>query len=972
MIRTTFTEAINILPMRCMFFLGMLFLFISGFSQSGVIGLPPVTNYPKTQYRAGTQNWDIAQDEQGVLFFANNEGLLRFDGAFWSCYPIANGTCVRSLCIAPDHKIYVGGQGEIGYFQRNPTGCLVYHSLTPAIPYAQRQFEDVWNIALFHQDVFFRTNDRVFRLHQGEIQTYIPGGPIVFMGKTNQQLLIQNDGAGLMAFDGKQFSGLSAPAKTESIITEILPLGGDSAYVTTLKSGIFLFTRNQLSALHTPIDPFLKEKRIYAAARLSNGQLALGTSLGGLVILNADFRPLQLLQKGMGIQNNNTLSVFADHAQNLWLGLDNGIDHLDISSPFYRVIPDGDLEGMGYAALVFENRVYLGTSNGLYAMPWNGYLDPFRNPAFVQVKNTVGQVWGLGNAGGAMLLAQHEGAFGIKGTEASALSRESGYWQFVALSDTTLLAGRYDGLALFTRRPGGNWAFARKLKGLNESCRIMVRENDGTLWISHPYRGIFRVRLTPGLDSVESKLFGKSEGLPSNLFNYVFLINGKAIVAAERGIYRYNPGAQRFVPATEFNNLLGTDKRILCLKEDAKGNIWFATAGNTGILWVEDDGLHKKIRRQDFPQLAGQLVGGFEHIYPADERHVFLGSEKGFIHFDPERLAQLDTTLQITLSSVRLLLSLRDSLLSGSFAAGEDTFKPELSSRQNALRFSFSATAYGAGRHIVYSCKLEGLDPQWSSWGTETSRDFTSLRAGSYTFRVKARNEYGVESREAVFSFTILPPWYAGKWAIAFYLLLAGGSLFALFRRQQIRFDKEKDALETAHQQETREHQQRVEQSEKEINRLRAEKLQSEVAFKNQELALATMHLVQKGEILSNIQQELEKTLEKKTTAEIREDIRRISRMLQYDAALDNDWEQFAYHFDQVYGDFLKRLRERYPQLSTHDYRLCAYLRLNLSTKEIAHLLNISVRGVEGSRYRLRKKLDLPGDENLVEFMMNV
>jgi FixJ family two-component response regulator len=86
---------------------------------------------------------------------------------------------------------------------------------------------------------------------------------------------------------------------------------------------------------------------------------------------------------------------------------------------------------------------------------------------------------------------------------------------------------------------------------------------------------------------------------------------------------------------------------------------------------------------------------------------------------------------------------------------------------------------------------------------------------------------------------------------------------------------------------------------------------------------------------------------------------------------LEDDWESFARHFDQVHTDFIKRLKEKYPQLSPKDLKLCAYLRMNLVSKEIAPLLNISVRGVEISRYRLRKKMQLHAEVNLTDYMIH-
>ena len=942
-------------------------------AQTGNLGLPPVTNYSKAAYHAGTQNWDIAQDAQGRLLFANNEGLLVFDGVQWQRHPIANGTCVRSVALAPDGKIYVGGQGEIGFFSPDAQGRLAYQSLNHLIPPEHQQFADVWDIVAAADGgaVYFRSDERLFQLKNDQIRAFSSGGKTCFFGKAAGRLLLHDANNGLMAFDGEHFTLLPAGMKPESPVTALLPIGGDTVLVTTLKHGIFCLKNDRLTPWPTPLDAFFREKRIYCAALLPSGQIALGTSLGGLVVLGSDRRPVQWLQKNEGLQNTNLLAVFADKSRNLWLGLDNGITHVKVSSPFYRILPDGALEGTGYAARIHADRLWLGTSNGLFFKDFGSYADPFSDQGFRLVPGTTGQTWGLSEVGGALLLGHHEGAFRVENGAAQRISDLPGAWQFVPLNDTAMVAGQYDGLSLFTRpAPAGAWRFRRRLSGLTESCRVMVQDPDGSLWVSHPYRGVFRVRVRPDFRNLDVQLLGKKDGLPSDLNNYVFAVGGQVLVAADRGIFRYNAAAQRFESDLKFDQWLGGSGRIRYLREDARGNIWFCRGSEVGILWVEDTGLEKKIRRQTFPLLSGQLVGGFEHIFPADERNIFFGSEKGFLHLDPERLRRADTSLQVLISGVRLPAA-HDSLLFGGFSPAAEM--PTLPHRHNSLSVLFSANAYGATRQIRYSFRLKGLDNAWSAWSEKTERDFLNLPAGDYVFEVKAANEYGVESVPAEFAFRISPPWYASFWAKSVYFLLLLLGLGWFFRRQRAKFEQEKTALATTFQQESAEQQRIVAQSEQEITRLRAEKLEAEVSHKNQELALATLHLVQKGEILTTLQEELEKTLDKKQPAQtLHEDIRRIIRTLQFDAQLDADWEHFAIHFDSVHGDFLKRLRERYPQTSPNDLRLCAYLRMNLSTKEIANLLNISVRGVEGSRYRLRKKLGLPGDANLVEVMMGV
>jgi DNA-binding CsgD family transcriptional regulator len=176
------------------------------------------------------------------------------------------------------------------------------------------------------------------------------------------------------------------------------------------------------------------------------------------------------------------------------------------------------------------------------------------------------------------------------------------------------------------------------------------------------------------------------------------------------------------------------------------------------------------------------------------------------------------------------------------------------------------------------------------------------------------------------------------------------------YRFQKRKYEKEKYALRK--------------KSAEEIMHLRNEKLQSEISHKNKELATSTMHLIHKGEMLIGLKKELE--LIKKDKSNNLKIVDQLIKKIDQDIAQDGEWEQFEIHFDQVHENFLKKLRQNFPELTPKDLKLCAYLRMNLASKEIAPLLNISIRGVEISRYRLRKKLRLDHDKNLVDFMMNL
>ncbi len=961
----------------CHTFLLLLFL-TNGwntYAQGPNLGTPPTRNFSKKTYRAGTQNWEAAQDRQGVLYWANNEGLLRYDGVNWTILPVANNTIVRSVAINDAGLIFVGAQSELGYFEPNKRGGLQYHSLVGALPESWRTFEDVWDIAFLNGDVFFRTNRVVFQYSGNRLIPHEPGAELHAMFVAGPELLVQTGLSQLVTFRNGAFVPYAQIPELGSALTASLPWAGDTILFSSLKNGLFYLSGGQFGRWPTAFDQLLRDNRIYHAAALPDYQLALGTSLDGLLVLDRQRRIARHLNNKNGLQNNNILSTFCDRAGNVWLGLDNGIDYLILNAAFTSILPDGDLKGTGYAATVHEGNLYLGVSNGVYAAPWKTFYRPDEEPFFKKIPGSNGQVWSLNTRGNELLMGHHEGAFKLENGALRRLSPLSGAWTFVQLSERYLLGGAYSGLFLY-RKTASGWSFERQVEGLTESCRIMVRDDNGAVWISHPYRGLYRVQWSEEqAERVEVQFFNAANGLPSDLNNYVFQIAGKAVFATEKGLYRYDSANNRFAPDAEFNHVLGSPTRLRYLQEDERGNIWFATANEVGILKVDDLGLKKEIRKVVFPELNGKLVGGFEFVYPADESTAIIGAEQGFLLYHTPKRTASDTLLDVVFYHISAA-GQRDSVLFGmgnsALQPDETDLGPVLAAGWNNLRFAFSATDYSQPELLQYRTRLVGYDRDWSDWLTETTRVYTNLSAGEYTFEVQARRLGGAESKTLRYSFRIRPPWYSSITAWVFYFFAFISLMGWVLYRQRKKLELEKAELTETHQQKEAQHLLAVEQSKAALTEVQHEKLAAEIQFKNQELASVTMHLVQKGEILLTIQEALNHILEKSTHPAVKKEIQQLLNLLDFDTKLDEDWELFTFRFDQVHVDFLRHLREKYPQLSTSDHKLCAFLRMNLSTKEIAPLLNISVRGVEASRYRLRKKLNLPNEVNLTDFIMSI
>lgn len=942
------------------------------------LGDPFIQNYPTAVHQAGIQNWAIGQHPNGYVFLANNDGLLQFDGNDWQCFPLEKKTIARSLLIRGD-SVFVGGQNEFGYFKSQSNGKLQYHSLLPRIPSPFQNFEDVWDIVSLGESIYFYASNKLYQFQNDTISVQYESPGLRFLAEAGGKLFLQSN-QDLMVKVGRAFQalGVSEEMKSDVVFTSAIALENGSILFTTLKDGLFLLEGNQLQPLSIPsLDDFIKENRIYCAIKDSSGGIVLGTSAAGVLVLTADFRLKTHINRNNGLQKNNVLSLSTDHHGNLWIGLDNGIDYAEINGAYRQIIPDQPLEGTAYTFIEHDGYFYFGTSSGLYTLEAHARPQLFNRTSFRRVPGTEGQVWGLAVVRGRLLMGHHEGAFEILRSGAAHTSRRlsmgPGTWNFTPLPDNPqkLVAGTYEGLELYTLGPNG-WQWQRKLKGLQESSRFLVPDESKGLWMAHPYRGIYKLSLNPGQDAVQVQLYGKKDGLASDHLNHVFLVNEEILFTSETGVFRYDKSSNSFVRYQEMQNLLKEEPNLLRLFEDSNGNIWFVGSSTSGRLSLTDKGVVKRFDKELFPSLNSQLVRGFEFIHPLDDQRIIAGAEKGFITFNPRPQQFMDQKLRVLFQNIYNIADGDSLIIAGHYKEEDISALHPFEHFENAFRFSFTSPIYSQHDKVWFQSFLEGSDESWSSWNTKRSKEYTNLSPGEYTFKLKAKNHEGLESAVVSFHFTINPPWYASNVAKVIYVLLVIGMILGLILIPRSKFKKETADLVSAQKKKEEEHQKVVEESEKAIIALQNKNLEEEIRHKNQELASTTMHLVQRSEMINKLRSQLEKLQKEVMQAPAKKQVDGLLRLLTQDDELAREWDQFAHHFDQVHSDFLKRLKIQFPQLTSNDQKLCAYLRMNLATKEIAPLMNISIRGVEVGRYRLRKKLNLDTQVDLNEFMMNI
>lgn len=957
--------------------LWLLYLLPLALHAQNTIGFPEVINYSKHAYRGGLQNWDIRQDKNGIIYIANNEGLLSFDGLYWNLYPLPNRTIVRSVEIGNDGCIYVGGQDELGYFSPGKNGALVFHSLSGLIPEKERNFGDVWDIVMVNKDVFFRSSSRIFKFSNEKVATYLPPSEWAFMGVCNGVLYAQDFRTGILKFENQVWQPLSIRSELVAgdPVTAIVRLDNDSTIITSLKNGMFLFGKEGITRLPSLQNHLFETERIYAAIPVDANHLALATNNSGIYITDIAGNIIQHFSKTEQLQNNNVLSIFQDNQHNLWLGLDNGIDFIAYNSAIKHINPLLR-DGSGYTAIIYNNRFYAGTSNGLYSVGLQQVPDlSFSKGDFTLVPGTNGQTWNLSEINGQLLLGHHEGAFEVTENGVTPIAAQRGYWNFVPLSATfptsQMAAGNYRGLMFFNYN-NGKFTPAGEVAGFTESSRFLAIDDDENFWISHPYHGIYKIEKRAD-GSYQTYLYTGKQGLPSALNNHVYKIKNEVVVATERGIYEYKKSLNRFQPSPFYQQLLG-NIGIRYVKEDKAGNIWFIHDKTMGVI----DFSGKEPTVTYLPELNNKMLSGFEYIFAADTTNIFLGGENGFYHINYPKYKKTVPALQVQVRSVRIINSNnRDSVLFGGYFGNVNDKQVQAKNEirdiaysWKTLRFEFSSSLFGYQTNLEYSYMLKGFEENWSDWNRRTEKEYTNLPAGSYVFLVKVRNNLGNESPVATYSFVVLPPWYQTAWSKILYLLIFAGSIYILYDWQRRKFIRQQQKHQEEQNQLSYIHELEISKTESELMTVKNEKLEAEINFKNSELASSAMHLVKKGELLTHIKTELAQVIKRIDNDPAIGEIKKMIRELNEDENIDKEWENFAKHFDKVHSDFVVKLKEEHPNLSNNDMKLCAYLRMNLSSKEIAQLLNISVRGVEISRYRLRKKMELTSEVNLFDYLI--
>jgi len=916
--------------------------------------LPPIENISPEIYDAGNQNWMTSQDSNNHIYIANNAGLLEFNGATWKLHYSPNGTIIRSVKVIDD-LIFTGCYMEFGYWKRDQFGNLNYNSLIDKLTTPLIKDEHFWNILEYDNWVLFQSLDRIYlyNLKEESFNVISAKTSRAEIFQVANRIYFQKINEGVFKIE----NGKAVLISDDLVIRQNILVGtffiNENVIFLTEKGEFYSMNNGNFERWSINADKELETKNIYCSLKLKDDSFMLGTTSNGIIHIDREGNLIQKINKENGLYNNTVLSIFEDEEGNIWLGLDNGISVLNLNSPFSVYNDLKGLLGNVYAAKIYNGHLYIGTNQGLFYKLLNSTND------FELVENTNGQVWCLKELKNTLFCGHNNGTYIVEKNEAVLISDFAGTWDIkeIETDKNLLLQGNYGGLSVL-EYVNKEWKFRNNLEGFDISSRFFEFITDKRIIVNHELNGTFVLNVDDEYAKILSQENEEPYGYGSSLVKY----NNDIIYTANsnRAVYSYSKENGNFV----WNELLtntfykeGNDVIGTLVSDPISNNIWGFSDRN--IICLLKGKFNEQPREIEIPVSSSFRrslgVTGFENLNNYFEDDVFLvGFSNGYMKLDLNKFKSKNYTIKI--NSVHKVF--RNAPLENVSLIENPKFKSD----ENNLNFSFSVPVFNKYSEVEYQYQLAGIYDDWSSWFHESNVSFENLPSGDYVFNIKARIGNTETSNIGKYPFRISKPWYLANVMMLIYALSVLFVSLIIHRVYKVYYAKERNrAIKRTYRK------LRIENLEnaQELMKFRNDNLRQDVESKNRELGTSTMNLIKKNEFLNNIKKEL------KLTKDV-SNLKYVIEIIDRDLNNTDDWKLFEEAFTNADKDFFKKIKEVHPKLTPNDLKLCAYLRLNLSSKEIAPLLNISAKSVEVKRYRLRKKLELPHDSSLTNYIFEL
>ena len=957
---------------RCL----LLLLLVLAFGPLEAGGFRPIlTNYSPSDYglSMGSQVWSCSQDDAGNLYFATNKGLLIFDGQRWSGITLPDRTIIRAVR-AIGSRIYVGGYEDFGYFEHDDFGELAYTSLRPLLGDFPIKNEEVWFIIPQAGHVFFQSFGSIFRFDPtaghgpGSITPIHHDGCYpLYLHSTAGQLwaqLIDGDYCRLTPQGYEPVIAASSYGGSRVVASFRLHSGG--MLLCTESEGLYLHRPDTRLTTHyaTAVDEALRCASINRAIITPDSTLVIGTLRDGIYGLGLDGTLRWHYNVASGLANNSVLFLFCDSSSNVWACLDSGIALIHCGLPITCFQPSPAQQAIGtvFGVLPYHDDLLLATNEGFYRYPRGG-----ARPAQL-IAGAEGQNWHitrissqlfLGNNRSTCLVLPSADGYRlapVPGTEASSTSvQPCRIW-----GQDILIESSYNHLRIYRQQPDGTWAFSHRVEGFSSPIRHLEVDAEGGIWAANMQKGLFRITLGRDLRAVSSvRFFPSLDGQPaSSATCHVMKVFGSIVMSDEQQLYTFDEASGSFMPHQRLNSLLADTRDICSATDAAPHGVWLSGQRGYALIDRQADSL---VLQLYLPMTALGLMAGDRCANVCQDADIaYFGMTGGVLRCDlsaPRIVSEARPRLSVSTASYSTPDGIRQPIALRQLLQGEPVIEPNLT-----LLFSY-ADYNGQCEAIRYS--LSGIR-RLPVTTHDRQLTFSNLKPGHYVLQAEAISATGDVLDTIRLHFAVPQPWYLRWWSLLLYLVAVSLIAWSYGRLSARR------ALKRQQQQLEREqHEQRIKMLEQEqiIAEQQRQILQTELSTQSKDLATLALDVFSKEKVIENLRESMQEE-QRKGNISIREMNALMRRIQQTEGNLEF-WSIYQKNFDLIHEHFFRNLQERYPSLTASDLKFCALLRLNLSTKQIATFTNLSVRGVESARLRLRRKLALSPSQNLVDFLIS-
>ena len=906
---------------------------------------PNIYNYSIAEYKASNQNWDLCRANNGKVYVANNIGLLEYDGIDWKLFQLPNKTTVRSVWVFND-LIFTGSFEEFGYWKEDDYGSLVYTSLSELIESEISPNEEIWQILSYKDKVVFRSFSSIYVYDFKTVERIHPSSAVISLSLVGDDLFVSTLNNGIYKLENKNLIPFfSDAALRDTKIISIVKQENSYLIMTSLK-GSFHLSSNRLRPTQYSFNDDIQQHQLNKFSMLQNGDMVFGTIKDGVYVADANGDIKFHISKENGLVNNTVLSQFLDQNNKLWLGLDNGISTIDLKNTNYFFNDVSGKLGAVYDIVKYQDLLYIGTNTGLF------YLDKNNDLNFID--GSQGQVWDLKIIDGNLFCGHNEGTFLVNKNQIQKISDFTGGWtiQKVPEHDDLYIQGTYAGLVKFQQK-NGSWE-TKHMGQTTIPSRFLVFENPTTAWVAHAYKGVYKVNFSSSYDTITKVTNYGSKGLDSEYNPRVYNLKNDIVFKTNNGWQKYEPLLDSIVPFELLNKKFGKEAYIISEKSMSP-IVLKDKSGVISFKYINNDSIERKINNK---LIKNRYIIDYEHVSKIDEALFALNLDNGFMLID-ETFRDSIAIYKPKVESIKL----NGKSIQLSSINDDKTIKLKHNGSIN-LELSSSKSS---NHYFEYS--IPSLSKDWFKVDNR-NLELNNINHGTYDLLLRTRDDSGNTSTVEKLFLDVSPPWYKGTLGFILYVLLLFGFIGLFYYLHHKKIQKEQRLIRVKYQREQHKLlREKTLENEKNIVQLKNESLQNELKIKSKQLANNAMALVKKNEVLQDIKRELAVNKEGfKDYYSYKKLVKKLNNSIEH----KDEWEVFEENFNQVHDEFFTKLKSRHPVLTPKDLKVCAYIKMNLANKEIAPLMNISVRGVETHRYRLKKKLSLENDISLTDYLLNI